>query len=85
MNKRTEKIEQMINDPKTAISDLVEMVRQCERDLVCIELGFPLGATSAEEIRVEYEIERDNQKSCTIVVMGVVATASFCLRRFYGG
>lgn len=72
----SEQIEKMINDPKTTISDLVEMVRQCERDLVCIELGFPLGATSAEEIRVEHDIERDNQKSCMLVVMGVVALSS---------
>lgn len=71
-----EQIEKMINDPKTTIRDLVGMVRQCERDLVCNELGFPLGATSAEEIGVEYEIERDNQKSCTLVVMGVVALSS---------
>ncbi len=71
-----EQIEKMINDPKTTISDLVETVRQCERDLVCNELGFPLGATSAEEIRVEYEIERENQNNCALAAMGIIALSS---------
>lgn len=71
------KIEEMINDPRTSIKDLVSEVEKLERNKVSDQLKIVGDTTSAEELVLEIQLMIKGIKGSAYFMAAIMACVAF--------